>query len=98
MNINRIKYHSRPDGTKLSVHIFVDKDGIEMRVLLHADGVTASLVTANNETPLVTVVASSPHKVRIKIKKALSGVMGIRLPKEKRKPRAINKQRTENDV
>lgn len=98
MNISRIKYHNRPDGSKISVHIFVDKDGIEMRVLLHADGTTASLVTANNSTPLVTVTASSPHKIRIKIKKALAGVMGIRLPKEKRKPRAVDKQRTETDV
>ena len=80
----RIRYVPRPDGSKISMQVFTDKDGTDLRVIIAPDGKSGSVVFADSMVELGTFSATSPHRVKIKIKSALKK-LGVKFEREKRK-------------
>lgn len=79
----RIRYTNMPDGTKLSMQVFKDKDGYDIKTKINTDGKSGAVVFASDLTPLVELVATSPHKIKIKLKKAMKQ-LGVKFDKERR--------------
>ncbi|MFN9911217.1 MAG: hypothetical protein ACK53L_01460 [Pirellulaceae bacterium] len=67
----------------MSLQVYVDRDGMELKAFINPDGKSGSIIMASTGHPIVSFVATSLHKIRIKLKKGLQG-LGVRFAKEKR--------------
>jgi hypothetical protein len=79
----RIRYIDRPDGSKISGKIFKDKDGYELRAKINPDQISGEIVLAVGEAPVANYTATSPHKIKIKLKAALQK-LGVKFEREKK--------------
>jgi len=79
----RIRYIKHGDGGYISAHAFKDYVGHDLKSRIYEDGVTGCVMFASGEIPIIEVSASSPHKIRIKLKKVLQK-LGVRFDKESR--------------
>lgn len=80
----RIRYVNTSDGSKLSMQVFKDKDGYDIKTKIYADGKSGAIVFASDLTPIVELTATSPHKIKIKLKKAMKQ-LGVKFDKERRR-------------
>jgi uncharacterized protein YwbE len=79
----RVKYVKRSDGKKVSMRVFTDKDGTQLKLLINEDNKSGSVITAIGEIPILSYSASSPHKIKIKLRQALKK-LGVDIGVEKR--------------
>jgi hypothetical protein len=79
----RIRYIKHGDGGLVSLRTFKDKDGADLQSRIYADGKSGCIMFAQSEVPIIEVKASSPHKVKIKLKKVLE-ILGVKFESETR--------------
>jgi hypothetical protein len=79
----RIRYIKHGEGGFVSLRTFKDKDGADLQTRIYADGKSGCVMFAQSEVPIIEVKASSPHKMKIKLKKVLE-VLGVNFKPEKR--------------
>jgi hypothetical protein len=79
----RIRYIKHGEGGFVSLRTFKDKDGADLQTRIYADGKSGCVMFAQSEVPIIEVKASSPHKMKIKLKKVLE-VLGVNFEPEKR--------------
>lgn len=81
----RIRYATRPDGSKASLHIYNVPEGGQVRTVINSDSVTGSVVVVRHtgEEPIYQITATSEHKLKIKLKEALL-ILGVDFSEETR--------------
>lgn len=79
----RIRYVKDAEGNFLSMQVYKDSQGYEIKTRIGSDGKSGSVVLASDLTPIVELTATSPHKIKIKLKKAMKQ-LGVKFDKEKR--------------
>jgi hypothetical protein len=79
----RIRYIKHGEGGFVSLRTFKDKDGADLQTRIYADGKSGCVMFAQSEVPIFEVKASSPHKMKIKLKKVLE-ILGVNFEPEKR--------------
>lgn len=84
MSNTRIRYVSKPDGSKESLQVLVANNGAEFQVVISSDGKSGWVVTLPSREALIKVSATSEHKTKIKLKEALKS-FGVIFLNEKRK-------------
>jgi hypothetical protein len=83
----RIRYIKDINGNFISQNYIKNEAGVEYRVGFVAGSPTKGFVkSVGNDTTHITLEATSPHKIKIKIKKTLAK-LGCHFDKEVRKPR-----------
>jgi len=87
----RIRYIKHGDGGWISLRTFKDKDGHDLQTRINEDGKSGTVVFAQSEVPIITVTATSPHKVKIKLKIVLEK-LGVNFETEQR-----NNKETDSD-
>lgn len=88
----RIRYISDELGGWKSMKAVRSADGTDYIAVINPDGLSGKIITAKKSNFSVEVFATSPHKVKIKLKTALQ-LLKCTFFGEKRKPR---KQGEEN--
>ena len=85
--IKRIKYIKDSNGNYTSQNYVKNQDNVFLRVGFVPGVPTKGFVkSVDNDTIHITLTATTPHKIKIKIKKTLAK-LGCIFEKEKRKPR-----------
>jgi len=79
----RIRYINQPDGSKVSMRVFTDRDGLQVKVKINSDDKSGSIITAIGDIPILSYTAGSPHKIKIKLKSALKKI-GVDFGSEER--------------
>lgn len=88
----RVRYIKSEDGGWKSMKAVRSADGTDYLAIINPDGLSGKIITAKKSNFSVEVFATSPHKVKIKLKTALQ-LLKCTFFGEKRKPR---KQGEEN--
>jgi hypothetical protein len=87
--VNRIRYVKDSNGNFISQNYIKNESGHEFRVGFVDGSPTKGFVkSVGDDTTHITLEATSPHKIKIKIKRTLTK-LGCTFAKEVRKPRAL---------
>jgi hypothetical protein len=84
--LKRIRYQKTGDTGYICIGTIKNVDSHEFIAGYSADGKIGFIKSVGDDTTKITLQATSPHKVKIKIKKALIK-LGCQFDSEKRKPR-----------
>lgn len=84
--VKRIAYIKNTDGTFKSKGVVRNKFGHGYNVAIISTGRAALITSADSSITQIQLVATSFHKIKMKIKKALIG-LGCEFEPEVRKPR-----------
>ena len=82
----RIRYIKNTDGNSITVNYIKNTDGHEFRAGFIASGKAGFIKSVGDDTTHIPFTATSPHKIKIKIKRALIK-LGCQFETEVRKPR-----------
>lgn len=80
----RIRYVKQSDGSLISMRVLKARDGSEYRPIISTDGKNGAILCPNDKEKIAfQCTATSPHKVKIKLKNALVS-LGVKFVEEKR--------------
>lgn len=79
----RIRYIKHAKGGWISMRAYRDYQGHDIQPRLWEDGKTGSVVFSGSEEEIFKVQASSPHKLKIKLKSVLEA-LGVNFETEQR--------------
>ena len=79
----RIRYIKHGEGGLISLRTFRDKDGADLQSRIYEEGKRGCVMFAQSEVPIIEVTATSPHKLKIKLKQVLE-VLGVEFENEQR--------------
>lgn len=82
----RIRYVKDSEGNAITANYIKNDGGAEFRAGFIADGKAGFVKSVGNDSTNISLTATSPHKIKIKIKRTLSK-LGCQFEKEQRKPR-----------
>lgn len=82
----RIRYVKDQLGNCITANYIKNDGGAEFRAGFIADGKAGFIKSVGDDTTNIQLSATSPHKIKIKIKRALLR-LGCKFEKEQRKPR-----------
>lgn len=79
----RIRYVKHGLGGLVSMRAYKDAEGNDIQARINPDMKSGSLIFASTETSIITFTATSPHKLKIKLKEAMTA-LGVDFEEEKR--------------
>lgn len=80
----RIRYVKQSDGSLISMRVLKARNGTEYRPVISADGKHGAILSpADKDKVAFQCSATSPHKVKIKLKEGLES-LGVKFAEEKR--------------
>lgn len=79
----RIRYVKHGLGGLVSMRAYKDAEGNDIQARINPDMKSGSLIFASTETSIITFTATSPHKLKIKLKEAMAA-LGVDFEEEKR--------------
>lgn len=79
----RIRYVKHGLGGLVSMRAYKDAEGNDLQARINPDMKSGSIVFASTETSIITFTATSPHKLKIKLKAALEA-LGVDFAQETR--------------